>query len=130
MTQSDANQSLDKFPCYDGKKQGFHDFYTRSMLTQRQKRPEIKMFSRKFPRIQNSEIPQWIREFKISDLDPIRENTLSHCREWAGPQAPVRVEFQFRQQMGCEIRHCNVAARHMTEGLRLAVRVRHCVQPA
>jgi hypothetical protein len=42
----------------------------------------------------------------------------------------VRVEFQFRQQMGCEISHCNVAARHMTEGLRLAVRVRHCVQPA
>ena len=30
----------------------------------------------------------------------------------------------------CEISHCNVAARHMTEGLRLAVRVRHCVQPA
>jgi hypothetical protein len=42
----------------------------------------------------------------------------------------VRVEFQFRRQLGSEISRGSVAASDMTQGLRLAVRVRHCVQPA
>jgi len=37
------------------------------------KKLEITLFSRKFPRVQNSEIPQSIREFKFTDPKAIRE---------------------------------------------------------
>jgi hypothetical protein len=30
-------------------------------------------------------------------------------------ERPVRVEFQFRQELGSEISRCNVAAMHMTQ---------------
>lgn len=43
---------------------------------------------------------------------------------------PVRIEFQFRRQLESEISRCNVAAKYMTQVLRLAVRVRHSVEPA
>jgi hypothetical protein len=42
----------------------------------------------------------------------------------------VCVEFQFRRQLGSEISRCNVASRYMIQVWRLAVRVRHSVQPA
>src|SRR5580704_11283251 len=41
---------------------------------------------------------------------------------------PCRIPIQ--AAVGSEISHRNVAARHMTQVLRLAVRVRHSVQPA
>ena len=42
----------------------------------------------------------------------------------------VCVEFQFRRQLGSEISLCNVAARNMTQVLRLVVGVRRSVEPA
>jgi hypothetical protein len=38
---------------------------------------------------------------------------------------PVRVEFEFRRQLGSEISRCNVASSYMIQVLRLAVGVRH-----
>src|SRR5208337_1684037 len=63
---------------------------------------------------------------------PFSSSVCGSCIKTSGLYllGPVCGEFQFRRQLGCEISRCNVAARNMTEGLRLAVEVRHSVRPA
>lgn len=85
--------------------------------------------------------PTMVNELMLAWLDASTEVRLclrkipSRVRFWGGGEheamnARVCGEFQFRRQLESEISRCNVAARNMTQVLRLAVEVHHSVRLA
>ena len=76
-----------------GKNREFHDFYTRSMLLSAKRARDYTVFQKIPQSLQNSEIPQRIREFEFSDPDTeVRENTLPHCRKRASDRHHCRAD--------------------------------------